>query len=246
MARTDITPLAKLVLFAMASHVRDERYEVWPSQERLAALVGATRQGVRLAIDSIVAAGLIDVTKSDGLRSPHVYRLRCEESIQRCKVAPEDDVNGVDTKELVQPELLDKSTARAKTDLFTASPDALQAVWNEHRGGLPEWRFVSPSQRQQATARLRELPLERWPEVVQIMAASAFCVEKRLGPSFLIRPGTWPRALNGEIAGWGGSSSGDRAERALTPAQALKRRIERSSTDDNLAEALAAQYEVEP
>jgi hypothetical protein len=101
MARTDVTPLAKLVLLAMASHIRDDRYEVWPSQERLAGLVGATRQGARLAIESLERAGLIAVTRPDGLRAPLTYRLRCEDSLQRCKVEPDPVVKNVAPKEPV-------------------------------------------------------------------------------------------------------------------------------------------------
>jgi hypothetical protein len=239
MARTDITPLAKLVLFAMAAHVRDEQYAVWPSQHRMATLVGATRHGVRLAIDSLTAAGLIVVVKADGLRAPHTYRLRCEDSLQRCKDDRETDVNRVDTKELVLGTTTKNVQRARKPSLLDGQPELLRRIWNEHRGDLPEWRVVSPQQDAEARRRLKELAIENWPDVVRIMAASPFCVDKRLGPDFLLRSRTWPRALNGEIAGWGKATIAGRVERALTPAQAVKRRIERSSTDDHLAEALA-------
>lgn len=92
-----------------------------------------------------------------------------------------------------------------------ATPEQLQAVWNEHRGKLAEWRFMSSGRRRMAIQRLRELDdLGEWVKVVQVIAVSRFCNGAndrgwKADPEFLLRPNTWPRALEGTIASWGGN-----------------------------------------
>jgi hypothetical protein len=251
MARPDLTDGAKLVLFAMASHLRDEGGTCWPSIDRLAAMTGRSRRGTHNAIDVLEAAGLVEVERrqdDSGRSDSHLFRLVMREDAE---VAPRDASYDRERMQNLHPNKtsteIDKGneSPRRKTSLFTASADDLREVWNTHRGQLPEWKVMGPAQRQAAIARLRELPLERWPEVVRVIASSPFCIEKRLGVSFLLKAGTWPRVLNGEIAGWGAPSSGLNGHASQTPAQGVKRRIERSSTDDHLAAALGFE-EVEP
>lgn len=78
MSRGDLAAGPKLVLFAMAAHVRDDSWTVWPSQERIAADTGMTRRGVQGAIDALVDAGLVSVEHRQDDRQrdlPNVYRL---------------------------------------------------------------------------------------------------------------------------------------------------------------------------
>ena len=230
MARTDITPLAKLVLFAMAAHVRDDRYEVWPSQERLASLVGATRQGVRLAIDSLEAASLLDVTKSDGLRVPHAYRLRCEESIQRCKDGAISDVNAVSTKETTTSEVHRTSTARARQQSFDDASEAILGFPIDGPGG-PVWPM-----RQAFLDELSEL----FPKLDILSECRAALAWVRADAS---RRKT-AKGMRAFLTGWV-TRSNDRPRpaasmngRVPTAAQTLKRRIDASGGDDYLAEAM--------
>jgi len=241
MARTDLTDSAKLVLFALASHIRGDSLEAWPSRRRIASLIGCSVSSVDRAIRALAEAGLVAVearTTEAGDADSNVYRLvgmleTGEGNLQppvpemhgpgSRKVGPEVRTD----QEVTQP----RERPRAREGLLTATPDQLREVWNAHRGRLPEWRVISPEQRRSAAIRLRELPIEQWPDVVKALAASPFCINRKLGPDFLLRERTWPRALNGEIAGWG-------AGQAPTNGHSLKRRIDMSDTGDHLAEVI--------
>lgn len=237
MARKDVTPLAKLVLFAMAAHVRDDKYEVWPSQDRLAALVGATRQGVRLAIDGLESAGLLTVIRSDAaMRAPHTYLLRCEETLHRCKDDGAADVNGVSTKVHVQPEVHRTSTARARQQTLD---DATEAVL-----GFPVQGGVN------ATWTLRQAFVDELAEAFPKLDVMAEC---RAALGWLRANPAKRKTADGMrrfLTAWLGRArerrdivaavAGGASDRGPTAAQARQRAIDRSTSGDHFAEALAA------
>lgn len=246
MARTDLTDSAKLVLFALVAHVRGDTLEAWPSRRRIAALIGSSVASVGRALRLLEEAGLITAqsrTTEHGDADTNVYTLVGMLGGDNLIPPPPKGDQGGGIKSIPEQstKILNQGTHRATPDLLgERDPGALlQAVWQEHRGGLPAWLVVTPAQAAKARARLYELPIAEWPKVVQALARSRWCVDKRLGPEFLLRPGTWPRALSGEVERWGQSTvrpgGGDGP---VSGAQALKRRIDASGGDDHLAEAM--------
>lgn len=88
------------------------------------------------------------------------------------------------------------------------SPSDLLAVWNEHRGALPEAQKLTPDRSRAATARLCESPdLTWWAAAVRRMASSAFCRGEvgrqgwRADFDFLIRPGSAVKVHEGKYDG---------------------------------------------
>lgn len=89
------------------------------------------------------------------------------------------------------------------------SPERLQAVWNEHAkpAGLRGWKDTPPKRLEHAKARLSERRIEGpdgWREVISRLAASSFCRGGgprgwRANPTFLLRPETATRVLEGEF-----------------------------------------------
>lgn len=69
LARTDITPAAKLVYFALLDHLGRIGTLVYPGEPRLARMTGLTTRSVRRALRQLEAAGLI-VTHPHPGRTP--------------------------------------------------------------------------------------------------------------------------------------------------------------------------------
>src|SRR4051812_41127619 len=81
MPRTDLTSGDKIVLMAMASHLRGDAYEVWPSRKRLAAMTGCSPASVGRSIDRLAQAGLVHVTArhtEHGDADSNLYTLAVE------------------------------------------------------------------------------------------------------------------------------------------------------------------------
>lgn len=155
MSRTDLAAGPKLVLFAMAAHVRDDRWTVWPSQDRLAAACGMTRRGVQGAIDALVEAGIVAVERrhDDFNRDlPNVYRLMVD--VGRTDCAPgraEAPGEGEPISHEVQdPEVQRTSTTRARQQPLINEPALLVFPVVGHGG--PEWPLT-----QSLVAELAEL-----------------------------------------------------------------------------------------
>jgi hypothetical protein len=130
MSRTDLSAGAKLVLMAMATHIRDDRFTVWPSLARLAAMTGLSRSTVITATDALAAAGLIvgePRTDADGRSMPTVYTLKVEgpEIGPRRPVSPDPRVQKSDPEVQVQDQDTRTSTARARQQTLD---DATEAV----------------------------------------------------------------------------------------------------------------------
>lgn len=92
-----------------------------------------------------------------------------------------------------------------------ATPADLQRVWSElaPAAGLRAWKGMPPARKVQAEKRLRERPgldgPEGWRAVIQRLCASSFCRGLTgdrpwiANPTFLLRPSTATRALEGEF-----------------------------------------------
>jgi hypothetical protein len=82
-------------------------------------------------------------------------------------------------------------------------PHPLQAIWNEHRGKLPEAKTCTGARKKKADLRWREQPPDAWRETVKKLAESEFCNGKndrgwRADFDFLLKPETWAKANEGK------------------------------------------------
>ncbi len=128
-----------------------------------------------------------------------------------------------------------QKTQRARAPRIGARMRAAQlmAVWNAHRGPLPEAATLTPDRARRARSRLHEhADPEFWRAVVERMASSAFCRGEggrgwRADFDFLLRPGTAERVLEGKYDGPGlASASADTiTDRQFEAAKAHRSRI---------------------
>lgn len=109
-------------------------------------------------------------------------------------------------------------------------PADLLAVWNEHRGELPEASKLTADRERHATSRLREQPdLSIWAAVVKRMAESAFCRGEndrgwRADVDFLLRPGTSAKVLEGKYDDRGRGREPPLTARELANAHEVRRK----------------------
>lgn len=92
------------------------------------------------------------------------------------------------------------------------SVDRLKGIWNDNRGKLSEWKLTNPAREKVALARLKELPLDQWVDVVKRVAASKFCNGVndrgwRASPDWLLKPATAAAVLEGKYDDKGASSA---------------------------------------
>lgn len=140
-AREDLTATAKLVLMSMAFHVGDDACTVWPSQDRLARLVGVSRRAAQMAIDQLVASGDVVVTPQAeaGLKRPNLYRLpRCADFAHRCAKRAEDDAQELRINNSVPNQETRTSTARARQQTLDDATEAVLGFPVDGPGG-PTW-----------------------------------------------------------------------------------------------------------
>jgi hypothetical protein len=84
------------------------------------------------------------------------------------------------------------------------SAELLASLWNaEAAPDLPRWRGMSSARQKAAQARLSELPLEGWLEVIRRINASDFCRGDndrgwRASPDWLLRPDTANKVMEGK------------------------------------------------
>ena len=69
-----MTPFAFAVAYALSSHVNRDSGEAWPSQSRLAEIVGSTDRGVRKAVEQLAARGHLKVYAPTGRKTGNRYR----------------------------------------------------------------------------------------------------------------------------------------------------------------------------
>ena len=74
LARTDLTPAAKLAYAAMANHLRNGNTEVWPSVARLRAITALGRTAARAAVAQLTDAGLIAPERAPGRVTRYRFR----------------------------------------------------------------------------------------------------------------------------------------------------------------------------
>lgn len=215
MARTDITPASKLVLWAMASHAWSDAFEVWPSRKRLAAMTGTNIRTVTRAVDDLTAAGLIDVKSrmtACGDHDTNAYTLRIERGDKVSLPVEPSDHQGADKSP--SPVV---TGSHPETDLFgsTRSPSSsgvtgemiekLRQIWNTRKHPKQiAWTETSPDRATAARKRLRELPdLVKWERVVDEFRMARWLQGengyKPASADFLLRPGTWAKALEGQL-----------------------------------------------
>ncbi len=84
------------------------------------------------------------------------------------------------------------------------TPEDLRRVWNEEKPPeCPAWVRSGSGRKTAAKARLDELPLDSWREIIQRISRSSFCRGKNdrgwvADPDFLLRPDTSARVLEGK------------------------------------------------
>lgn len=113
-----------------------------------------------------------------------------------------------DATEDAQPLLVTAS------ETHTATPEDLQALWNEVTAApLPRWQGMSKPRRAAAIQRLRERPLAEWRRVFERVNASPFCRGEndrgwRADPEFILRPDSADKVLEGKYDRTSTSNSG--------------------------------------
>jgi hypothetical protein len=104
--RRDLTPAAKLVWMALASHLGPDGEEVWPSATRIAYMVGIARDTAIGATKALESLGWVEIVKTPG--KPNHYRLlqpqvdRSEKQTGR-KNQPVGKANSTSRKNPFQP-----------------------------------------------------------------------------------------------------------------------------------------------
>ncbi|HOD84688.1 MAG TPA: helix-turn-helix domain-containing protein [Phycisphaerae bacterium] len=160
MARPDLTPAAKLVWQALASHLRNGDEWVWPSLERLAAMIGCDRATVVRAVASLRAAGEVQTRRQGrctayrflppGFYAPGQSAANCDGSqIATGRIlSTEAPQNAAPTRRNLRPEVLNGSTLKNNSpqppavagggaDSFATCLEKMEAAYREVHDGQP-------------------------------------------------------------------------------------------------------------
>jgi hypothetical protein len=75
----DLSTGARLLLVYLADHFNEDEGAAWPSQARLARLMGCTDRAVRKWLDELQAAQLVRVHRADREGKSNLYRMTTPE-----------------------------------------------------------------------------------------------------------------------------------------------------------------------
>jgi DNA-binding transcriptional ArsR family regulator len=96
MKQVGLKPAAKIVLYWLADHYNQSTGECFPSHKRLAELCEMTDRSVRLHLDQLAEAGLIEVvkrTRDNGSQTSNSYHLKMRTDDDGRKIFPTPQEN---------------------------------------------------------------------------------------------------------------------------------------------------------
>ncbi len=88
-----------------------------------------------------------------------------------------------------------------------SKPEDLQELWNRFAdASLPRWKGMTEKRLKQTKARLDERPIAEWPEVIERINKSAFCLGEndrgwRASPDWILQPDAALKVLEGKYDG---------------------------------------------